>query len=259
MTKYFLLLFLTVSSICMQAQQERRMETDRPDQTESPVITRKNYVQSEWGFNIEKENGLKTFVHPTILWKYGISKRFELRLITEFISQETPIIIPYGNDVISGLLPVQIGGKVAFWEEKGLIPKTSVIFHVAPSKLGSKKFHANKWAPDFVFTMQHTLSEKVGLGYNLGAAWDGESGTPYWVYTLAPGFNIGEKWYGYVEIFGAIRKNEIPQHNFDCGLAYYFSDNTKIDISSGFGLSDAATDWYGAIGFSFRLNTSRKK
>jgi len=259
MAKYILLLTFIVSSYYIQAQQEGRMETDRPDQTESPVITKKKYIQAEIGFNIEKEKDLKSFVHPTILWKYGVSKRFELRLITEFVSYETPILIPVGNDVISGLLPLQIGGKVAFWEEKGLLPKTSLIFHVAPAKLGSKKFHASKWAPDFVFTMQHTLSENIGLGYNLGAAWDGESSTPYWVYTIAPGFNIGKNLYGYVELFGAVRKDELPQHNFDAGLAYYFSDNTKIDISSGFGITEPATDWYGAIGFSFRFNTQRKK
>jgi hypothetical protein len=255
------LLILALLSVAMYSlsQETGRMETDRPDQTESPVITKKKYIQAEIGFNIEKDNDLKSFVHPTILWKYGVSKRFEFRLITEFVSHETPIIIPIGNDVISGLLPLQIGGKVAFWEEEGLLPQTSLIFHVAPAKLGSKKFHASQWAPDFVFTMQHTLSENIGLGYNLGAAWDGESNTPYWVYTIAPGFNIGKNWYGYVEMFGAVRKNELPQHSFDAGLAYYFSDNTKIDISSGFGITEPAADWYGALGFSFRFNTMKKK
>jgi hypothetical protein len=259
MRKPLLALSLLMVVNFITAQETGRMETDRPDQTESPVITKKKFIQAEFGFNIEKDNDLSTLVHPTVLWKYGAGKRFEFRLITEFISQETALLIPQGNDFISGLLPVQIGGKVTFWEEKGLLPKTSLIFHVAPSKFGSKKFHASKWAPDFVFTMQHTLSEDVGLGYNLGAAWNGENNIPFWVYTIAPGFNMGEKWYGYVEVFGAIRKNEMPQHNFDAGLAFYFSDNTKIDISSGFGLTEAATDWYGAIGFSFRFNTAKKK
>jgi hypothetical protein len=249
---------LILAQFCF-AQQTGRMETDRPDQTESPVITRKNYVQAEWGLNIEKENKLKTFVHPTVLWKYGVSSKFEFRLITEFVSQETPLIIPFGNDYITGILPVQLGGKVSLWEEKGLLPKTSFIFHVAPSKFGNKKFHTDKWAPNFRFTMNHTLSETVGLGYNIGAEWDGFSNIPSWVYTIAPGFNIGKNWYAYVEAFGAITKNESPAHGLDAGFAYYFSDNCKIDISSGVGISEAATDWYGAIGYSFRFNTKKKK
>jgi hypothetical protein len=259
MAKYFLLLVLIALSYSLLAQQEGRMETDRPDQTESPVITKKKYIQTEIGFGVLRDNDLSLFVHPTILWKYGLSKRLELRLITDFVSLETPILIPVGNDVISGLLPLQIGGKVAFWEEKGLLPKTSLLFHIAPSRLGSKKFHTSKWAPDLVLAFQNSLSKTVGLGYNIGTEWDGESDTPYLLYSLSSGFNIGKKWYSYIEIFGAARKSELPQNNFDAGLAYYFSDNTKIDISSGFGLSNAAPDWYCAIGFSLRFNTSKRK
>ena len=257
MKKIFLLSFI-ICALNSFSQQEGRMETDRPDQTESVIITKKNYVQVEVGFNIEKNNGIKTLVHPTTLLKYGLSKRFEFRLITEFVSTETPILIPAGNEIISGLLPVQIGGKLALSKEKGILPQTALLFHIAHPKLGSKKFHNEKWAPNFRFSMQHTLSENIGLGYNLGAEWDGYSNTPYWVYTFAPGFNLGKNWYGYFEAFGAVRKNELPQHYLDGGLAVYVNDNLKLDISSGFGLNDAAQDWYGAIGFSFRFNTKKK-
>jgi len=258
MAKYLLLLFLTISFYFLSAQQEGRMETDRPDQTESPVITKKKYIQAELGLHIIKENDLTTLIHPTVLWKYGLCKRFELRLITEFVSEETPLLIPAGNDINTGLAPIRIGGKLGLWEEKGLLPKTSLIAHITPSRLGSKKFQTNKWAPDFVLTMQHTLSENVGLGYNIGVEWDGENNSAYWVYTFAPGFNLGAKWYGFIEVFGAIRKDETPQHNVDGGLAYYFNDNLKIDISSGFGLTDPAADWFGGVGISFRLNTAKK-
>lgn len=259
MKKYLFVAALLALTYLCKAQQTGRMETDRPDQTESPVITKKNYIQSEWGFNIEKENNLNTFVHPTVLWKFGVSTKFEFRLITEFVSQETPLLIPAGNDFISGILPIQLGGKVSLWEEKGLLPKTSFIFHVAPSKSGSKIFHTNKWSPNFRITMNQTLSENIGLGYNIGAEWDGISNTPSWVYTIAPGFNIGKKWYCYIEVFGLIAKYQSPAHAIDSGLAFYFSDNSKIDFSTGFGLSKAATDWYGAIGYSFRCNTNSRK
>ena len=107
--------------------------------------------------------------------------------------------------------------------------------------------------------MQHTLSESIGLGYNIGAEWDGFSNIPYWIYTLSPGFNIGKNWYAYIEASGAFRKNEKPQHGIDGGFGYYINDNFKIDISSGFGLTENATDWYSAAGLSFRFNTKHKK
>lgn len=260
MRKTILFVLINFSCFYLFAQQEGRMETDRPDQTESPFLTKLNYIQGEIGFNYEKTQGLRTLVHPTALWKYGISKKFEIRLITEIVSAETALLIPSGNDIISGLLPVQVGGKLAIAEEKGLLPKTSLIFHIAAPKIASKKFRSDKWAPNFRFVMQNTLTENIGLGYNLGAEWDGENNIPipYWIYTFAPGFNIGTNWYGYIEAFGSIRKNEKPQHAVDGGIAYYFSPDSKIDFSAGFGLSKEAIDHYVAVGYSFRFSIKKK-
>lgn len=249
---------LLISVMKTAAQDSGRMETDRPDQTEAVYITKHKYLQAEFGFNLEKENKLSTLVLPTVLWKYGLHKKFELRLITEFIAQETPLLVPTGNDFLSGVLPVQIGGKVALWEEKGLLPKTSLIAHLGIPKAGSKKFHTSRWFPSFRFTMQNSITENIALGYNLGAEWDGESSTPDWIYTFAPGFNLGKKWYGYAELYGSVRKNEAPAHHVAAGLACYFSDNTKIDFSGSYGLTENATDWYTAIGFSFRLPLYKK-
>jgi hypothetical protein len=251
MKKIILLNTFILLTLAAMAQQEGRMETDRPDQTECPFIVKYKFIQAEIGFNYEKEAGLKSLVHPTILWKYGATKKFEFRLITELNSIETALQIPAGNKTETGLLPVQIGGKIAFWEEKGLLPKTSLIFHVASPRIASKKFRYDKWAPNFRFTMQHSLADNIGLGYNLGAEWDGFSNKPVWIYTFAPGFNIGERWYGYIEAYGGVRKGDQPNHGIDGGLAYYVSDNVKLDISGGFNIINSPN--YVALGCSFRF------
>lgn len=244
----------------LYAQMTDKIETDRPDQTESPYTVPKKWLQVETGFNIENDkSGAREFVHPTVLSKYGLSQRFELRLITEFISFQTPVIIPQGNDIITGLQPVEVGGKLALFEEKGARPKTSLIFHTAIPKAASKKFQQTNWAPNFRFTMQNTLSGIISLGYNLGMEWYGEEETkPSFIYTLAPGFNVGEKWYAYVEIFGFLNSDNHPQHSVDGGIAYNFSNNTKIDLSGGFGItSHTALKNYIAVGFSFRLPVNK--
>lgn len=257
MAKFYLTpFFFLLNSISLFAQADK-IDTDRPDQTESAFLVPKGFFQGEIGFNIENNKNLKTLVHPTGLWKYGLTKRFELRLITEIISEETSLLIPQGNKFESGLLPVQIGSKIAFWEEKGILPKTSLIFHFGIPALSSSKFKPPHLAPNFRFTMSHSLSNTFGIGYNIGAEWNGIDKTPEWVYTIAPGINIGKNWYGYIEAFGAIKKNEPAQHSFDAGLAYFISNNTKIDISSGFGISKSAPDSYVAIGFSFRTKTTK--
>ncbi len=233
------------------------METDRPDQTESPYLTKRHYLQAEFGFNYERVDGLSQWVHPTALWKFGLNNRFEFRMITEMQTVQ----LSSGTTVAkrqSGLLPLQIGGKLALFEEKGLIPKTSLIAHTALPKWGSSIFQTPKWAPNFRFTMQNTISDRAALGYNFGVEWDGFSDTPDWIYTIAPGYNIGKNGYAYIEMYGGVRKGRSPEHSIASGVAYYFSDDTKIDLSGSYGLSQAATDYYIAIGFSFRTPTKKK-
>ena len=125
--------------------------------------------------------------------------------------------------------------------------------HVGIPKLASKKFAAKKWAPSFVLTMQHSLSDAVGLGYNLGAEWDGEMNQPFFTYTLAPGFNMGKRWYTFIEFFGAVASEGTAQNTIDGGLGYYVNDNFKLDASAGFGITKAAVDNFFGVGLSFRF------
>jgi len=254
LSPYFYLVFLSFSIALpkhLLSQESGRMETDRPDQTESPIITKRKYVQAEIGFNREKLTNGTSWITPTSLLKYGISKKIEVRVITEFENFKNTITTD--NKVINGLQPVQIGGKVALFEEKGLLPLTSLIFHTGIPLLSSPNFKTSNPSLNFRFTMQHTLSETVSLGYNVGAEWDGENKKPNWIYTIAPGKNFGEKWYGYIELFGEIGNGKSPEHGYDAGIAYYVSDDLKLDLSAGKGLSRYAFDNYIAIGFSFRL------
>ena len=234
------------------AQEIERMETDRPDQTECPFIVPKKWIQAEMGFNFEKNSASSsTFVYPTLLSKYGISKRLEFRLITSYLSEREEGI---ANAITTtGLEPIEIGFKAALWKEEGLLPRTSLIAHLAFPTIASEKFKGEKAAPNFVFTMQHTLSRTMAVGYNLGASWDGFSNIPAWIYRVSPGLNIGKKYYAYIEAFGFLQKNEPASHNIDGCLAYYISDDTKLDISAGKGLSASSMSYYVALGFSFRF------
>lgn len=246
-------------SISATAQQTGRMETDRPDQTEAVYITKKGYIQGEIGFNKEHFLGATVFVHPTALWKAGLHKKFELRLITELNTIKPSLLSPSFPQTESGLLPVQIGGKIAICEEKNILPATSLIFHAGIPSLGSKLFRTPRWAPNFRFTMQHTLGEQTSLGYNLGAEWNGFSNQATWIYSIAPGMEIGKRWYAYAEAFGSIIRGEKPAHAVDGGVAYYVSDDLKLDISAGTGLSEGAIDNYIALGISFRIAAFTKR
>lgn len=247
MKKIVLTLLLSFPILSL-AQTQEPIQTDRPDQTETPAIVPKGMFQVETGFTLQKNDAYsKTNSLPSILWKYGVNENFELRLITEFAVEKND------DETVSGVTPVLLGCKIKITEEKGIVPKTSFIGHISLPNAASTVFKADSMAPEFRFTFQHTLSEKLSLGYNLGAEWDGFSAEPTYIYTLTTGYTITKKIGSYIEIFGFAPQNDSANHNLDGGFTYLINPNFMIDLSAGVGITDNAPDHYFAFGFSFRL------
>uniref|UniRef100_UPI0040487B1B hypothetical protein n=1 Tax=Flavobacterium sp. TaxID=239 RepID=UPI0040487B1B len=99
MIKKYLCFTILISNF-IQAQES--IQTDRPDQTETPAIVPKNMLQIETGFNYQKENNdVSSSNLPTILIKYGVNDILEIRLITGFDNQKNKNTIQSGfpNDV----------------------------------------------------------------------------------------------------------------------------------------------------------------
>jgi hypothetical protein len=228
------------------------IQLDRPDQTECPFITPTNYIQIEKGFTVENlENNQRIYNYPSTLWKYGVNEKLELRLITELVSLKSSV------NLNSGLLPITIGFKTSLFEEKGLIPKTSFIGHIATSRMGSKEFHTKLIAPAFRFLMQHTLSNKMMLAYNLGAEWNGDNSQHNYIYTLTTGYALTNKLGCYAELYGFISTQNEADHRFDGGFTYLIKNDMMVDVSGGFGLTDNTHKNYISLGFSYRFKAKR--
>ena len=108
MTKFLWIIILLLFCTCIEAQVEK-IDTDRPDQTESVETVPRNYFQAEFGFN--KENLFDRnydLIYPTALFKYGL-KKFELRLETTFRSSYEHLVP--NPKWTTGIDPVLIGIK----------------------------------------------------------------------------------------------------------------------------------------------------
>jgi Putative MetA-pathway of phenol degradation len=246
--KYKKLLLFMLFSIFGKAQNLPSIQTDRPDQTECPFIVPTNYLQFENGFSYQKtESNTNEIVVPTVLSKFGINEHFELRLITEYLINRD------NNEKTSGINPVLIGFKTRLFEEKGIVPTTSFIAHLAIPKLASQGYKTQFYAPEFRFTMQHTISKKQSLSYNIGSEWNGETAEPTFIYTLTTGYSFSEKVSGYIELYGFIPQLEKPDHRLDGGLNYLINSNHQLDISAGFGLSQTSPKYFIGFGYSYRF------
>ncbi len=257
-------LFLLSTLICISTNraiaQMAPIETDRPDQTESAFTVPQKWVQLEMGFLQQSDRNTVTmpkdfhFHHPALLAKYGLAANTELRLITEWATAKEKTSTGWHR--YTGISSLQLGGKIHFFDEKGWRPKTSLIAHYDFGRWRTL-YRDNKDGFNFRFTMQHSLGNIVSLSYNLGMRWDRFGYPPASIYTLAPGFNIGNRWYAYAEVFGFVWQNETPENSFDAGVAYNINEHFKVDISAGLGINKKAPDNYFAIGASFRFKTIR--
>lgn len=244
---------------CISAQVEK-IDTDRPDQTESAFTVPAGWMQGELGFVKERHNSsfhpLNVWTLPTLLTRLGLSKRVELRLIMEYERWGDQHRL-YKDTI--GFLAPQLGFKVSLVKAKGIIPQISLIAHAGCNRVGSRftNRHGSFFSPNFRFTLQNSITDDFAIGYNFGAEWEDTHEPPVWLYTFAPGFNLGEKWYAYIEAFGFFFKDYAPAHSLDAGIAYYINDNIKLDISAGVGISKEAPDNYFALGCSFRFKTKK--
>ena len=241
-------IILGLISIFGHSQDFQSIQTDRPDQTECPFIVPTNYLQMENGFSYQKtDDDSNEIVAPTVLLKYGINNHFELRMISEYVLNNQ------NSNSISGINPILFGFKSRLFEEEGIVPLTSFIGHLSVPKLSSNAYKTTYFAPEFRFTMQHTISEKQSLSYNLGSEWNGETAEPTFIYTLTTGYSFSEKMSGYVELYGFILQLEKPDHRFDFGINYLLNPNHQLDISGGFGLSKTSPNYFVSLGYSFRV------
>lgn len=246
-------LFFSIESF---SQQLDPIQLDRPDQTETPAIVPKGYIQAENGFlmeNTDKEN--RAFTYPSCLWKYGINDRVELRLITELASFKNQV----SKKTTTGLMPITVGFKANICQEKGIIPHTSFIGHLTTANIGSHELRTTYAAPSFRFLMAHNVTERFSISYNLGAEWDGETPEETYLYTFATGFSITEKLGMYAELYGFAPRTSKAWHGFDGGFTYLVNNDIMIDLSGGFGITDNAPDNYIAFGFSYRFRVLKNK
>lgn len=237
------------------------IDTDRPGNSNSAGTVVKKWLQAELGFlrQAEKISPPKRdlFIqHPALLTKYGLTKCLEIRLVTEFASVKEYAV----NDtsIVTGISNIQLGGKFNFLQQKGIIPKTSLIAHYSFNNLRTLPGAKDSIdGANFRLAMSHSITKKFSLGYNIGMDWSRFGSAPAYLYTFIPSFNIIDKLQVFIELYGFAWKSRMPQNSIDGGLSYLVTDNFKIDVSAGFGLSKNAPDNFYAAGVSYRFKIAK--
>jgi hypothetical protein len=258
MKKIFILvvifIFLLFSRV--YSQQLEDIFTDRPDQTESPDILNKHFFQFETGMNYEKNKSdpdvkITNYSIPELLIRYGLNKNVELRVELNY-SKEDISSINY-NENNSGLKPIGLGMKIKLFEEKKLIPKTSVLLSFDLPGTGSDLYRVKHISPDLKILMDNDITDKIDIGYNIGISWENEEKTNTEYYTISLGVNPFNRFGFFIESYGFFTKSVSPDFRMDYGISYLILKNFNVDVSSGLGLAKISPDYFIDFGFSIRL------
>jgi len=227
--------------------------TDRPDQTESSSTLFKGSLQIESGllFGSAKDDFFseEVLLAPTVLWRYGVTKGIEIRLLTEFASIKDKIT----SETISGINDLQIGTKIQLLKKEGINTEIAFISHaIIPT--AKYELSLNKLGTINKLSISHELKNNIGLGYNIGYDYFG-FGSGSFTYSLVIGIGISDRIGFYFEPYGEIVEFENHISNFDIGLTYLIKDNGQLDISFGTGINQKMT--YLSIGYSLNISKSR--
>lgn len=159
-----------------------------------------------------------------------------------------------------GVGDFNMGLKWRLWEESGWRPQTAVLADTtAPT--GKAPFSSERFDPSIRLACSHTLTETLGLGYNLAGIWSSEADaagdrdtTASIAYTVVLGIALSERAGTFIEFFGETPTDEgKPANSFDAGVTYLIPHNFQIDVLGGVALSDVADDWFVGGGLVWRL------
>lgn len=222
--------------------------TDRPDQTESSSVVPKGSLQIESGILLGYEGGLedrsRQILLPTNLFRYGISKDFELRLVSEIELNQAI------RGSVDGITDLQIGTKIQLLrpnENRNI--EIALLSHlIVPS--GSQGLSSGNYGTINKLSIAHELSDRVGLGYNIGYDNFGE-GNGDFTYSLALGASVNDHIGIYVEPFGAYSNFDTFILSFDTGFTYLPNENLQLDFSFGTGINHKMN--YVSVGASILL------
>lgn len=252
----YILIMLVFSLACRAQEEIPELVTDRPDQTESSDVVPHKSLQIETGFVISNDRVAMTerrsVVYNTTLLRYGLFENFELRTGLEYRSEMEKILDTGNTNTVTGLSPLYLGFKTKITEEKGALPEIAFLGGVALPYTEKKEFRALHPSAIMRFAFSHTLSERLSLGYNLGAEWEEDSGPGYF-YSVTLGAGLVRRLGIFIEAFGLLSPENPDEHLLDTGLTFLLLPNLQLDVSGGLGISDAANDNYVSAGLSYRI------
>ncbi len=238
--KNFLASIFLATCFIAYSQDGDPISTDRPTQSAGAIVVAPGDFLLEVGFLNEKvTEGLTNSTYLNALLRIGIIERFELRITQNYVGSKVL------DERTTGLSPLTLGTKVHLLDEHEWKPQMSILAQVT-LETGSDDFNPESPVAEFRFNFQNTISDRFGIGYNIGYV---DAGFNNFLYTLNFGVLIADGLSLFAEPY-AFFGDDLDQR-FNAGLIYLANPKTQFDVSFGTGISNISPDSFVAFGAAF--------
>lgn len=235
--------------------------TDRPDFTEASVTVGQGVVQLEFGYTLFRDDAgdVETTTHsyPETLLRVGMfADWFEFRVDWNYANERTEI----GGvaDTVSGTEDMSLGCKIALTGQECILPETAIILQMSVPT-GADAFSANKVLPGINYLYGWDVIEDWTLGGSTGCNAVTDDVTEDLYNEFSQSLTVGHAWTenvnSYVEWFmlsPISADTNRPENYLNGGFTVLLNDDLQWDIRAGFGLNEAADDFFTGTGLSLR-------
>jgi hypothetical protein len=227
------------------------ISTDRPDQSNTPLLVPKGAVQIETGFmketQLQQGERITNYAFNTTQIKVGVNENFEFRVNAGYYGTRR-----FAEDTEQGFGPMSVGLKIKLADERGAWPQAAVITHLN-FKTGVSAFNAAHPTGDLTLAFAHDLSEQISLCYNGGVKWNGDTAEATLLLSGSIGYSISPTIGFFAETYCSFPENELGSCSADGGVTVKITPVIQFDSSAGLSLKHGIDNSFFSSGLSIRL------
>lgn len=252
MRKEFIIIALLLSYGICQAQDDLPViSADRPGALTGTDIMPRFKLQWETGMGVELDSDAPhTITLNSSLLRFGLFERAEVRLGTDFLLSDIGKTMEPSFD----MAPISIGLKTMLHEGSGIIPSIAFLAEMKTPHFGMKVLLPAHLTPSFHLLFDHTLNDRLSLGYNIGAEWDGETTTPITLLGLGLYYDISDNIGSFVEAYNYLHPKSDNQYLTEFGFTWLVSRRVQLDIAADFDLQRVGKYCIFSFGMAWLIN-----
>lgn len=254
--KHLIFILLLSPTLIMAQEETAGFTADRPGESTGPDVMPLHRVQWETGVGFSHTFGVDEFTLNNTLIRYGLTRFAEIRVGIDLLHtrQQT------GSAWRTSVSALSIGTKIKVLEGDGWKPTVSALAELECPHIGSKVNTPDHLAPSLYLLFNNDATDWLGIGYAVGAEWDGSDPAPaaFWALTLS--FAPIDKLGMFVESYNRYFQTKDPllnshgEYSIDFGVTYMVHRKVQLDVAANLNLQQQAKYYAVSAGVAWQIN-----